>query len=154
MAWASGVAFGDVRAEYPLMTVALRADATVTVDIGIAEDEIEALLRDKYDLTDPGADRAVWRACLVRSLVLGLNAVYGSEGWEARMETSLGMYYDEWAKFMEDIKSNPPRIKLSLTISSTVQTPSVTNFDLGTSPYSQFDLDSKSDYGLPLPNKE
>jgi hypothetical protein len=152
MVWTTPVLYTDVRAEYPLMTSTLRANAFVTIDIGVAENEIEALLRDKYALTDPGADAVVWRACLVRALTKGLNAVYGSEGWQDRMGTAVGMYYDEWVRFADDIRYN--RIKLSLPVSATVQTPSVSNLDLGESDYSQFDLNSKSDFSLPLPNEE
>lgn len=152
MAWTTPVAYTDVRAEYPLMTVALRANATVTVDCGVAEDEIEALLRDKYDLTDPGADKTVWRACLARACVIGLNATFASEGWTEEARTAVGLYYDEWKTFEESIKKDD--IKLSLTRSSTIQTPAVHSLDLGTSDYSQFGLDTLGRDGFPLVNEE
>ena len=152
MAWTTPVAYTDVRAEYPLMTVALRANATVTVDIGIAEDEIEALLRDKYDLTDPGADNTVWRACLARALVIGLNATFAEQGWTDEARTAVGLYYDEWKTFEDDIRHD--RIKLSLTRSSTIQAPAVHSLDLGESSHSQFGLDTLGREGFPLVNEE
>ena len=152
MAWTTPVAYTDVRAEYPLMTVALRANATVTVDCGIAEDDVEAVLRDKYALTDPGADNTVWRACLCRALVIGLNAVYASEGWTDEARSAVGLYYDEWIRFVEGIQKGT--IKLSLDVSSTVQTPAVNNLEYGSSDYSQFDLDSLRDNSFPLVNDE
>lgn len=152
MAWTSGVTNANVRSEYPLLIAGLRGNTVVDADIEVAEDKIEALLRDKYDLTDPGTDKTVWRACLALALVIGLNATFASEGWTEEARTAVGLYYDEWKTFEDDIKND--RIKLSLTRSSTIQTPSVHSLDLGESDYSQFGLDGLGRKGFPLINEE
>ncbi len=61
MAWTTPVNVSDVRTEYPLLTSELCADARVTANRDRAEAEMEAVLRDRYELTDPGADKYVWR---------------------------------------------------------------------------------------------
>ncbi len=69
MSWTTPVNVSDVRTEYPLLTADLCADARVTANRDRAEAEIEAVLRDRYELTDPGADKYVWRICLALTAV-------------------------------------------------------------------------------------
>jgi len=81
MAWTTPVNISDVRTEYPLLTSDLCADARVTANRDRAEAEVEAVLRDRYELTDPGADKYVWRVCLALTLYHCINSAYGEQGW-------------------------------------------------------------------------
>jgi len=142
----------DVRTEYPLLTSDLCSDARVTANRDRAEAEIEAVLRDRYDLTDPGADKYVWRICLALTLYHCLNSVYAEQGWTQEGLSAVGSYWREWDEFKGDVASK--RIKLSLPVAKTVPTPTLGNFKLGKSPYSQFGVDAGSEHGFPLTNEE
>jgi hypothetical protein len=148
MAWTTPVTVSDVRTEYPLLTTSLCSDARVTANCDRAEAEIEALLRDKYDLTDPGTDRYVWRICLALTIYHCLNSVFGEEGWTGEGRAAVNVYWQEWLEFKEDVSKG--KIKLSLSVSKTVPNPTVGNFDLGRSAFSHFGLDSHSEHGFPL----
>ncbi len=82
----------DVRTEYPLLTSDLCADARVTANRDRAEAEIEAVLRDRYDLTDPGADKYVWRVCLALTLDHCINSAYGEQGWTGEGRNAAKFY--------------------------------------------------------------
>jgi hypothetical protein len=148
MAWTTPVNLSDVRTEYPLLTSDLCADARVTANRDRAEAEVEAVLRDRYDLTDPGADKYVWRICLALTIYHCLNSVYGEEGWTGEGRAAVNVYWQEWLEFKEDVSKG--KIKLSLAVSKTVPTPTVGNFDLGRSAFSQFGLETHSEHGFPL----
>jgi len=152
MAWTTPVNVSDVRTEYPLLTVDLCSDARVTANRDRAEAEIEAVLRDRYDLTDPGADKYVWRVCLALTLYRCLNAVYGEEGWTGDGRAAIRAYYREWDEFKSAILTG--KIKLSLAVAATVPIPTVGNFNLARSAHSQFGVDTNSEYGFPLVNEE
>jgi hypothetical protein len=152
MAWTTPVNISDVRTEYPLLTSDLCADARVTANRDRAEAEVEAVLRDRYDLTDPGADKYVWRVCLALTLYHCINSAYGEQGWTGEGRNAAGTYWQEWDDFKRDVTR--PRIKLSLDVAKTVPIPTVGNFDLGRSAFSRFGLDNHSEHGFPLPDEE
>ena len=152
MAWTTPVEVSDVRTEYPLLTSDLCADARVTANRDRAEAEIEAVLRDRYDLTDPGADKYVWRVCLAMTLYHCINSAYGEEGWTQEGRKIVNAYWREWENFKRDVAQS--RIKLSLPVASTIPTPTVGNFDLGRSAHSQFGLDAHSDPAFPFINED
>ena len=152
MAWTTPVEVSDVRTEYPLLTSDLCADARVTANRDRAEAEIEAVLRDRYDLTDPGADKYVWRVCLALTLYHCINSVYGEQGWNEEGRTAVGVYFHEWDEFKRDVTRK--KIKLSLAVAKTVPIPTIGNFDHGESADSQFGLDAGREYGFPLVNEE
>jgi hypothetical protein len=152
MAWTTPVAVSDVRTEYPLLTSDLCADARVTANKDRAEAEIEALLRDKYDLTNPGADKYVWRICLAVTIYHCLNSVYGEEGWTGEGRAAVNVYWQEWLEFKEDVSKR--KIKLSLAVAKTVPTPTVGNFDLSRSAFSRFGLDTHSEHGFPFNDED
>jgi len=135
MAWTTAVTVNDVRTEYPLLTSDLCSDARVTANRDRAEAEIEAVLRDRYELTDPGADKYVWRVCLALTLYHCINSAYGEQGG-----------------FKGDVASK--KIKLSLPVAMTVPIPTVGNFDLGRSAFSSFGLDAHSEHHFPLVDDE
>ncbi len=141
-----------MRTEYPLLTSELCSDARVTANRDRAEAEIEAVLRDRYDLTDPGADKYVWRVCLALTLYHCINSAYGEQGWTQEGRTAIGAYWQEWLNFKVDVSNK--RIKLSLKVAKTVPTPTVGNFDLGRSAFSSFGLDAHSEHGFPLVDEE
>jgi phage gp36-like protein len=151
MAWTTPVNVSDVRTEYPLLTVDLCSDARVTANRDRAEAEIEAVLRDRYDLTDPGADKYVWRICLALTIYHCLNSVYGEEGWTGEGRAAVNGYWQEWHEFKEDVSKG--KIKLSLSVSKTIPTPTVGNFDLRRSAFSRFGLDTNADQGFPFDNE-
>lgn len=152
MAWTTPVTVSDVRTEYPLLTSDLCTDARVTANRDRAEAEIEALLRDKYDLTNPGADKYVWRICLALTIYHCLNSVYGEEGWTGEGRAAVNVYWQEWLEFKEDVSKR--KIKLSLAVAKTVPTPTVGNFDLNRSAFSRFGLDTHSEHGFPLNDED
>ena len=152
MAWTTPVNVSGVRTEYPLLTSDLCADARVTANRDRAEAEIEAVLRDRYELTDPGADKYVWRVCLALTLYHCINSAYGEQGWTGEGRTAAGTYWREWDTFKKDLTSS--RIKLSLPVAGTVPKPTVGNFDLKRSAFSKFGLDTHSGCPLPLPKDE
>jgi len=152
MPWPTPVAVADVRTEYPLLTVALYGDARLNATLAKAEDEVEALLRDKYLLTDPGADGYAWRACLCLTLYYALNSAFGEQGFTDDQRKAVGAYWFEWDQFRADVQRG--KVKLSLTPATTQPVPSVGNLDLSESPYTQFDLDSLREHGFPLVNEE
>jgi hypothetical protein len=152
MAWTTPVNVSDVRTEYPLLTSDLCSDARVTANRDRAEAEIEAVLRDRYELTDPGADKYVWRVCLALTLYHCINSAYGEEGWTGEGRTAVGVYWKEWDVFKTDLLRS--RIKLSLPVATTVPTPTVGSFTLRRSDYSQFGLDVNADHGFPLAEEE
>jgi hypothetical protein len=147
MAWTTAVAVSDVRTEYPLLTVDLCSDARVTANRDRAEAEVEAVLRDKYELTDPGADKYVWRICLALTLYHCINSVYGEEGWTGEGRKVISAYSREWEEFKGDVFR--AKIKLSLPVAKTIPKPTVGNFDLGRSAFSKFGLDTHSEHGFP-----
>ncbi len=140
MAWTTPVNVGDVRTEYPLLTSGLCADARVTANRDRAEAEIEAVLRDRYDLTDPGADKYVWRVCLALTLYHCLNSVFGEQGWNLGGGNAAGAYWREWENFRHDLSER--KLKLSLLVAKTMPQPTVGNIDLGRSVFSRFGLDA------------
>lgn len=152
MTWTTAVSTTNVRTEYPLLTTGVYSEARLTATLAKAEDEIEAILRDKYELTDPGADGYVWRACLCLTLYYALNSAFGEQGMTGDQRTAVGAYWFEYDQFRKDVQDR--RVKLSLTPAATQPAPSVTNLDLGTSEYSQFGLDPLHDNGFPLVNDE
>jgi hypothetical protein len=152
MAWTTAVTVDDVRTEYPLLTVDLCSDAKVTANRDRAEAEIEAVLRDKYDINDPGADKYVWRVCLALTLYHCLNSVYGEEGWASEGRNAIAAYWREWDDFRENIQNR--KIKLSLSIAKSVPLPTVGNINLGRSAFSKFGLDMQSEHGFPFDDEE
>jgi hypothetical protein len=152
MAWTTPVNISDVRTEYPLLTSDLCADARVTANRDRAEAEVEAVLRDRYDLTDPGADKYVWRVCLALTLYHCINSAYGKEGWVEEGRSAVRVYWTEWDTFKRDLINR--RIKLSLQVATSIPTPTVGNFDLAESSHSEFGLNAHSEYGVPLVNEE
>jgi hypothetical protein len=152
LAGTTPVDVSDVRTEYPLLTSDLCADPRVTANRDRAEAEVEAVLRDRYDLTDPGADKYVWRVCLALTLYHCLNSVYGEEGWTGEGRTAAGTYWREWDTFKKDLTSS--RIKLSLPVARTIPKPTLGNFGLGRSAFSKFGLDTHSGWPLPVPEDE
>jgi len=142
----------DVRTEYPLLTSDLCADARVTANRDRAEAEVEAVLRDRYELTDPGADKYVWRVCLAMTLYHCINSAYGEQGWTGEGRSAVGVYWREWDNFKREIQAR--KIKISLPVAKTVPTPTVGNFDLGSSPHSRFGLDGLSEHKFPLQDDE
>jgi hypothetical protein len=152
MAWTTPVEVSDVRTEYPLLTVDLCADARVTANRDRAEAEIEAVLRDRYDLTDPGADKYVWRVCLALTLYHCINSAYGEQGWTSEGRTAVRAYWREWENFRGAVFAS--RVKLSLPVAATVPTPTVGNFDLGRSAYSRFGLDTHPEHAFPLADED
>lgn len=152
MAWTTPVNITDVRTEYPLLTSDLCADARVTANRDRAEAEIEAVLRDRYDLTDPGADKYVWRVCLALTLYHCINSAYGEQGWTGEGRSAEGSYRGEWETFKSDLYRG--RVKLSLPVSATVPRPQVGNLKHAESAYSQFGLNNLSEHGFPLANED
>ena len=152
MAWTTPVNVSDVRTEYPLLTVDLCSDARVTANRDRAEAEIEAVLRDRYDLTDPGADKYVWRVCLALTLYHCINSAYGEEGWVEEGRSAVGVYWNEWNIFKTDILRST--IKLTLPVTATVPTPTIGNFELRQSGHSRFGLDINNVTGFPLAEEE
>jgi hypothetical protein len=152
MAWTTPVEVSDVRTEYPLLTSDLCADARVTANRDRAEAEIEAVLRDRYDLTDPGADKYVWRVCLALTLYHCINSAYGEQGWTGEGRTAVAVYWRDFEEFKRAIGRNS--IKLSLPVALTIPKPTVGNIDLGRSDYSQFGLNGHTENGFPLINDE
>ena len=152
MAWPTPVNVTDVRTEYPLLTADLCADARVTANRDRAEAEMEAVLRDRYELTDPGADKYVWRICLALTLYHCINSAFGEQGWTGEGRKAAGTYFREWDKFGEDIVKS--KIKLSLPVAKTVPIPTVGNFDLGRSAFSKFGLNTHAEHGFPFPDEE
>jgi hypothetical protein len=148
MAWTTPVEVSDVRTEYPLLTSDLCADARVTANRDRAEAEIEAVLRDRYDLTDPGADKYVWRVCLALTLYHCINSAYGEQGWTGEGRTAASTYWQEWDTFKLDIYRR--KIKVSLPVAKTVPTPTVGNYALSRSVFSKFGLDTASEHGFPI----
>ena len=152
MAWTTAVTVDDVRTEYPLLTVDLCSDGRVTGNIARAEAEVEAVLRDKYELTDPGADKYVWRVCLALTLYHCINSAYGEQGWTGEGRNVAATYWHEWDAFKSDVTAK--KIKLSLPVAKTVPLPTVGNFDLGRSAFSKFGLDVHSEHGFPFTDEE
>jgi hypothetical protein len=152
MAWTTAVTVNDVRTEYPLLTSDLCSDARVTANRDRAEAEIEAVLRDRYELTDPGADKYVWRVCLALTLYHCINSAYGEQGWTGEGRNAAATYWHEWDGFKGDVASK--KIKLSLPVAMTVPIPTVGNFDLGRSAFSSFGLDAHSEHRFPLVDDE
>ena len=152
MAWTTAVSTTNVRTEYPLLVTAIYGDTRLSATIAKAEDEIEAVLRDRYELTDPGADGYVWRACLCLTLYYALNSAFGEQGFKEDQRSAVGAYWYEYDQFRKDVQGG--RVKLSLTPATTQPAPAVHNLDLGESSYSQFDLDSNHEKGFPLVNDE
>jgi hypothetical protein len=152
MAWTTAVTVDDVRTEYPLLTADLCSDAKVTANRDRAEAEIEAVLRDKYDLSDPGADKYVWRVCLALTLYHCLNSVYGGEGWASEGRSAIAAYWREWDDFRENVQNR--KIKLSLAVAKSVPLPTVGNFDLDRSAFSKFGLDKHSEHGFPFDDED
>jgi hypothetical protein len=152
MTWTTPVNVSDIRTEYPLLTSDLCADARVTANRDRAEAEIEAVLRDRYELTDPGADKYVWRVCLALTLYHCINSAYGEQGWTGEGRTAAATYWHEWEAFKSDVTSK--KIKLSMAVAKTVPIPTVGNFDLGRSAFSKFGLDTHSEHGFPLVDEE
>jgi hypothetical protein len=152
MAWTTPVNVSDVRTEYPLLTSDLCADARVTANRDRAEAEIEAALRDKYDLTDPGVDKYVWRVCLALTLYYCLNSVYGDQGWTHEGRDAVGTYWQEWDVFKHDLINR--RVKLSLPVAQTVPKPTVGNFGLSRSEHSVFGWDVPRKGGFPFKDEE
>ena len=152
MAWTTPVNVSDVRTEYPLLTSDLCSDARVTANRDRAEAEIEAVLRDRYDLTDPGADKYVWRVCLALTLYHCINSAYGEQGWTQEGRAAVGVYFRDWDTFKRDVIRHD--IKLSLPVASTAPKPTVGNFNLSESHYSRFGLDAHYEHGFPFVNDE
>ena len=152
MAWTTPVEVSDVRTEYPLLTADLCSDERVTANRDRAEAEIEAVLRDRYDLTDPGADKYVWRVCLALTLYHCINSAYGEQGWTGEGRNAVEAYSQQWEVFKRDIIRGV--IKVSLPVSSTVPKPTVGNFDLDRSAFSKFGLDKNTEFGFPLGDEE
>ena len=152
MAWTTPVNVSDVRTEYPLLTSDLCADARVTANRDRAEAEMEAVLRDRYDLTDPGADKYVWRVCLALTLYHCINSAYGEQGWTGEGRKATEAYWREWDIFKRDVTFN--KIKLGLKIASTVPVPTVGNFRLRRSTGSRFGFEGLTEYGFPLEDEE
>jgi len=148
MAWTTPVEVSDVRTEYPLLTADLCSDERVTANRDRAEAEIEAVLRDRYDLTDPGADKYVWRVCLALTLYHCINSAYGEQGWTGEGRGASKNYWKEYETFKFDVAHN--KVKLSLTVAKTMPTPSVGNFDLGRSAFSKFGLNKHPGPGFPF----
>ncbi len=117
-----------------------------------AEAEVEAVLRDRYDLTDPGADKYVWRVCLALTLYHCINSTYGEQGWTGEGRNAVAASPQQWEVFKRDIIRGV--IKVSLPVSSTVPTPTVGNFDLNRSAFSEFGLDNNTEFGFPLEAEE
>jgi hypothetical protein len=124
----------------------------VTANRDRAEAEIEAVLRDRYELTDPGADKYVWRVCLALTLYHCINSAYGEQGWTGEGRNAVNAYLKEWEDFRVGVIRR--RIKLSLTVASTVPKATVGNVNLNSSTYSQFGLSGLSEHGFPLINDE
>ena len=152
MAWTTPVNVSDVRTEYPLLTVELCSDARVTANRDRAEAEIEAVLRDRYELTDPGADKYVWRVCLALTLYHCINSAYGEQGWTGEGQRAVSTYWHEWEVFKDDVRRR--KIKLSLKVASTVPKPTVGNLPLSRSAFSRFGLDTHSEHGFPFEQEE
>ena len=152
MAWTTPVNVADVRTEYPLLTSDLCADARVTANRDRAEAEVEAVLRDRYELTDPGADKYVWRICLALTLYHCINSAYGEQGWTQGGSNAIGAYWHEWETFKTDVLRR--KVKLSLSVAGTVPKPTVGNFDLGSSPHSRFNLNGLSEHRFPFTDEE
>ena len=152
MAWTTPVAVNDVRTEYPLLTADLCADARVTANRDRAEAEVEAVLRDKYELTDPGADKYAWRVCLALTVCHCLNSVYGGEGWTREGRSAVQVYWHEWEEFKRDVTAR--KIKLSLPVAKTMPKPTVGNFDLGRSAFSQFGLNKHPGPGFSFDDED
>jgi hypothetical protein len=152
MAWTTPVNVSDVRTEYPLLTVDLCSDARVTASRDRAEAEIEAVLRDRYELTDPGADKYAWRVCLALTLYHCINSAYGEQGWTGEGKNASNAYYREWGSFKENLQA--VKIRLALPVAKTVPLPTVGNFDLGRSAFSKFGLDTHSEHGFPFTDEE
>ncbi len=152
MAWTTPVNVSDVRTEYPLLTSDLCSDERVTANRDRAEAEIEAVLRDRYDLTNPGADKYVWRVCLALTLYHCINSAYGEQGWTGEGRTAAGTDWREWDVFKQDLTRR--RIKLSLQVATSVPKPTVGNIDLGRSAFSRFGLDGNSEHAFPLIDDE
>ena len=152
MAWTTPVNVSDVRTEYPLLTSDLCADARVTANRDRAEAEIEAVLRDRYELTDPGADKYVWRVCMALTLYHCVNSAYGEQGWTGEGRTAAGTYWREWDKFKEDILGR--KIKLALVPAKTIPIPTVGNLGLSRSKYSAFGLNVPEGSGFPFKDEE
>ncbi|MEE8640317.1 MAG: hypothetical protein V3T41_07900 [bacterium] len=148
MAWTTPVNVSDVRTEYPLLTSDLCADARVTANRDRAEAEVEAVLRDRYELTDPGADKYVWRICLALTLYHCINSAYGEQGWTGEGRNAANSYYREWEEFKREVSW--AKIKLSLPVAKTVPTPTVGNISLGRSSHSVFGLDVPAGGGFPF----
>ena len=152
MAWTTPVNVSDIRTEYPLLTSDLCADARVTANRDRAEAEVEAVLRDRYDLSDPGSDKYVWRICLALTLYHCLNSAYGEQGWTQEGSSAAGAYWREWDNFKYDILNR--RVKLSLPVSVSVPKPTVGNFGLSSSPHSVFGLDVPAGGGFPFDDED
>jgi len=152
MAWTTPVNISDVRTEYPLLTSDLCADARVTANRDRAEAEIEAVLRDRYELTDPGADKYVWRVCLALTLYHCINSAYGEQGWTGEGRTAINMYSREWEDFSGKVLRS--KIKLSLPVAKTIPKPTVGNFDLRSSSRSVFGLDVPGGSRFPLEEED
>jgi hypothetical protein len=148
MVWTTAVTAEDVRTEYPLLTVELCSDARVTANRDRAEAEIEAVLRDRYDLSDPGADKYVWRICLALTLYHCINSAYGEQGWTGEGRSAAAAYWQEWDVFKGDVLRS--QLKLSLKVSRNIPTPTVGNFDLGKSAFSSFGLNKHPGPGFPF----
>lgn len=149
MSWATTITYDDVRAECVLITVALKGNTVVTADIAKSEDWINAMLRNKYVITNPGADATCLRALLVYTVYKELVSIYGNEGYDPKAGGLIQGYYEEWKAFEDSIKAGT--LVLSLEQSSTCGLPEITNFNKGSeSSYSNFDLDTNHDEGFPL----
>ncbi len=153
MAWTTPIEVSDVRTEYPLLTSDLCADARVTANRDRAEAEVEAVLRDRYELDESGPRRQVRVARLPGADALPLfefgvcrTRVGGTKGGLALVR--IGTIGET---FKQDIGRGV--IKLSLQVASTVPTPTVGNFP-GKSPYSRFGLDANAEYGFPKTNED
>jgi hypothetical protein len=128
------------------------SDARVTANRDRAEAEVEAVLRDRYDLTDPGADKYVWRVCLALTLYHCINSAYGEEGWTQEGRKIVNAYWREWENFKREAQGC--KIKLSLPVAKTTPKPTVGNFDLDSNQHSRFSLDGLSEYKFPLRDDE
>jgi hypothetical protein len=152
MAWTTAITISDVRTEYPLLTADLCSDERVTANRDRAEAELEAVLRDRYDIGDPGADKYVWRVCLALTLYHCINSAYGEQGWTGEGRTASNAYWREWDKFKEDVLSR--KIKLALVPAKTIPIPTVGNLSLRRNEHSAFSLDVPEGIGFPFKDEE
>jgi hypothetical protein len=153
MVWVTPVTVAEVRAECSLIKASLVGDIDTAACITESEGEIEAtVLRGRYSLTDPSADVYTRRSCLDLVCAKLLGRIYGNEGWvkvEGDNLVASGLftyYYGRYKLYAEGVVNG----SISLTLTRITIPPEVYNEPLGTAERSQYDLDSKADYGLDL----